>query len=59
MDVSGNYVPLEAGAIPEAAADALASIDTELDAVLGLKLQPAKGPGLYIVIDSVERPSEN
>jgi uncharacterized protein (TIGR03435 family) len=26
---------------------------------LGLKLEPAKGPGEFLVIDHVERPSEN
>jgi uncharacterized protein (TIGR03435 family) len=36
-----------------------ASIFTVLQQQFGLKLAPAKGPGSFLVIDSVERPSAN
>ena len=40
-------------------ADAAPSLSTALQEQLGLKLESAKGPVEVIVIDHVERPSEN
>ncbi len=36
-----------------------ASIFTAIQQQLGLKLEAAKGPGSFLVIDSVQRPTEN
>ncbi len=35
------------------------SFVTAIQEQLGLKLEPAKGPGDFLVIDSIERPDEN
>ena len=43
--------------LPDAPAGA--SIVTAIQEQLGLKLEPAKGPGEFLVIDHAERPSEN
>jgi bla regulator protein BlaR1 len=47
-----------AGAPPDSFA-AGPSIFTAVQEQLGLKLEPSKGPGTFLVIDSVERPSAN
>jgi len=59
-DGDGNFSPAAMGPPPEGTpSDTLPSIYSALDDVLGLKLIPAKGPGLFIVIDSIERPTDN
>ena len=52
---------LPPGAIPSQPSEApvAPSVFTVLEQQLGLKLIPDKGPRGYIVIDSIERPSEN
>jgi uncharacterized protein (TIGR03435 family) len=60
MDVTTNRLTPPGGAAPEvAAADPGPSIFTALETQLGLKLEKTTGPAEYLVIDSVERPSEN
>lgn len=43
---------------PQASIDALAAVESAVEK-LGLKLESSKGPGDFLVIDSIERPSEN
>lgn len=47
------------GAAPTAAADPIASLFTAVQEQLGLRLESAKGPVEVVVIDSVQRPTEN
>jgi uncharacterized protein (TIGR03435 family) len=42
-----------------AAVSELPSLAVALQEQLGLKLEPAKGPAEFIVVDNVERPSAN
>jgi uncharacterized protein (TIGR03435 family) len=44
---------------PDPADPAGPSIFTAIQEQLGLKLEPTKGPRDFLVIDHVERPSEN
>jgi uncharacterized protein (TIGR03435 family) len=60
FDFHLEYAPDQAGPDDGAAVDSNApSIFTVLQQQLGLKLTPARGPGEFLVIDHVERPSEN
>ena len=56
----GNFGPLPAGVAPPPPSDSNGpSIFTAVQEQLGLRLESEKGPAEMIVIDSVERPSEN
>jgi uncharacterized protein (TIGR03435 family) len=60
FDFHLEYAPYQTGPDGAVAVDpAGPSIFTVLPQQLGLKLTPAKGPGEFLVIDHVERPSEN
>jgi uncharacterized protein (TIGR03435 family) len=59
-DEATNRFPLPAGGAPTAtASDSGPSIFTALEEQLGLKLESTKGPAQFLIIESVERPSEN
>lgn len=58
FDFHLEYGPGQAGT-DTIASPADSSIFTAVQQQLGLKLTPAKGPGEYLVIDHVERPSPN
>jgi bla regulator protein blaR1 len=51
-----KWTPMEAASSPDAEG---ASLFTAIEEQLGLKLVPTKGPGQVLVIDHIERPSEN
>ena len=51
--------PAQSDPAPPAAEPALVSAIKTAVRKLGLNLEPAKGPGDFVVIDHVERPSEN
>jgi len=61
-DLSLKWAPMQAtapgGASPSPDADG-PSLFTAIEEQLGLKLVPTKGPGQVLVIDHIERPSEN
>lgn len=52
-----NEAPVSGDSSPEATSGA--SIYTAVEEQLGLKLEPARGPVPVMVVDSVERPTEN
>jgi bla regulator protein blaR1 len=55
FDFRFQFTPDDTAENPEG----LPSIYTAVQEQLGLKLEPARGPGEFLVIDHVERPSEN
>jgi uncharacterized protein (TIGR03435 family) len=59
FDFHLEFAPETASADGGAADPAGPSIFAVLQEQLGLRLTPAKGPGEFLVIDHVERPSEN
>lgn len=63
-DFKLDFAPMTSGAEPSAASPATApdpapDIFTAIQEQLGLKLEPGKGPVAFLVIDHIERPSEN
>jgi uncharacterized protein (TIGR03435 family) len=56
FDVVLEFAPDETA--PESSSD-MPTLVTALEEQLGLKLVPAKGPRNFIVVDHIERPSEN
>jgi uncharacterized protein (TIGR03435 family) len=65
-DFSLKWAPMEATAAPDGGSGTAPSLDAEgaslftaIEEQLGLKLVPTKGPGQVLVVDHIERPSEN
>ena len=62
-DFSLKWTPLQTATAPSGgtapSVDEGASLFTAIEEQLGLKLVPTKGPGQVLVIDHIERPSEN
>ena len=63
-DLKLDFAPLIAATAPSAesaapAPDAAPDIFTAIQEQLGLKLEPARGPVQTIVVDHIEKPSEN
>jgi len=56
FDIELEFTPPRSADDPAAAG---VSIFTALREQLGLRLEPARGPGEFLVIDSIERPTEN
>jgi uncharacterized protein (TIGR03435 family) len=61
FNVRMEYAPPEGTRVNggEVLESAAASIFTAIQEQLGLKLESAKGPGEYLVVDHIEKPTEN
>lgn len=59
FDIQLTFARTLPGALAPAPDGAAAAISTALQEQLGLRLEPAKGSGQFLVIESVERPTEN